>query len=259
MICKILRTKIFYQNSIIMKAIISMAILLASFSFSFSQDQKGLQGDPSAIADAKAMVETMGGSTIWSQIKSLHFVHQWYPCDRIDTYVENETLDLTTPSSHVDRKSEISHTVRAYSVDNKYWTIANGKFEYGSEQAWKSSVARAPFNFYHLVRAVAVNDPGFRIQYGKSDVPNATRLDFFDSNGALGGWVILNAKKEPIVKATPEYRYTLGPLKRFGNLYVPSWGVYDTGYTRYEMISLTGDNQPPNPDLFIPPPEYLKK
>ncbi|MDG2449227.1 MAG: hypothetical protein P8M34_06300 [Saprospiraceae bacterium] len=68
----------------------------------------------------------------------------------------------------------------------------------------------------------------------------------------------MNAKKEPVVKATPEYRYTLGPLKRFGNLWVSNWGVYDTGYTRYEMISLIGDNQAPDSTLFLPPSEFVK-
>jgi hypothetical protein len=60
------------------------------------------------------------------------------------------------------------------------------------------------------------------------------------------------------VKATPEYRYTLGPLKRFGNLRVPAWGVYDNGTTRYEMISLSGDSKPPDPSVFLPPREFRR-
>ena len=114
---------------------------------------------------------------------------------------------------------------------------------------------RAPFNFYHLVRAVAIQDDFYEIRFGESDIPNTRQLDFYDPEGVLRGWVILNANKEPVVKATPEYRYTLGPLKRFGNLWVPKWGVYDTGYTRYEMISLIGDNQPPDSSLFLPESE----
>jgi hypothetical protein len=60
---------------------------------------------------------------------------------------------------------------------------------------------------------------------------------------------------EPIVKATTQYRYTLGPLQQFGNLKVPAWGVYDNGTTRYEMISLTGDIRAPDPSLFVAPSE----
>ena len=75
----------------------------------------------------------------------------------------------------------------------------------------------------------------------------------------MRGWVILNIKKEPIVKATNVYRYTLGPLKKFGNILVPAWGVYDTGYTRYNMISLIGDNKIPDPSLFVPPKKIQKK
>jgi hypothetical protein len=217
--------------------------------------EQGLRGDPAAIADAEAMVEAMGGAAIWSQLKSLHFVHEWYPCNRVDSYIENETLDLTGPRSLADRKSEINHTVRAYSPEGLHWTANNGTFAYSSEEVLEASLARAPFNFYHLVRAVAAGDPYYEVRIGEGDIPGTRRIEFYGPNGKLGGWVILNAKKEPIVKATPAYRYTLGPLKRFGNLLVPAWGVYDNGYTRYEMISLSGDNRPPDSSLFLPPPE----
>jgi len=236
-----------------------VSLLLCNYTDTFSQNtNNGLRGDSIAIADAEKMVETMGGIEIWKQIKSLHFVHEWYPVNKVDTYIENEILDLTSSRSWVERKSEISHTIRVYSPEGKYWTIKNGVFTYGSEDIWKAAIERAPFNFYHLVRSIAIKDSFYEIRYGKSDIPNTQQLNFYGSDGILRGWIILNAKKEPIVKATPEYRYTLGPLKRFGNLWVPKWGVYDTGYTRYEMISLTGDNQAPNPKIFIPPSEYIK-
>lgn len=219
---------------------------------------KGLRGDPQAIADAEAMVETMGGIAIWKEIKSLHFIHVWYPINRVDTYIENEILDLTSPRSWVEKKSEITHSIRAYSPDGKYWTINDSIFTYGSEEIWKAAMERAPFNLYHLIRAIAINDPFYEIRFSKSDIPNSRQLDFYSPDGVLRGWIILNAKNEPIVKATPAYRYTLGPLKGFGNLRVPCWGVYDNGFTRFEMISLIGDNQSPDSTLFLPPTEYNK-
>jgi hypothetical protein len=39
-------------------------------------------------------------------------------------------------------------------------------------------------------------------------------------------------------------------------LHVPAWGVYDNGYTLYEMISLTASNEPPDSSLFVPPAEF---
>ena len=242
----------------IMKYIfISLITLLCQPAFT-QEMAKGLRGDSLAIADAEEMVETMGGIEIWKQVKSLHFVHEWHPVNRVDTYVENEILDLTSSRSWVERKSEITHTIRAYSPEGKYWTIKDGVFAYGNENIWKAAMERAPFNFYHLVRAIAINDPFYEIRFGKSDIPNSRQLEFYGPDGILRGWIILNAKKEPIVKATPEYRYTLGPLNRFGNLWIPNWGVYDTGYTRYEMISLIGDYQPPDSSLFLPPSEFKK-
>jgi hypothetical protein len=48
-------------------------------------------------------------------------------------------------------------------------------------------------------------------------------------------------------------------MEQFGNLRVPNWAVYENGVTRYEMISLTGSDQPPDPSLFQPPAEYRDK
>lgn len=236
--------------------LVSVLVCTACFSWQpiFGQQRTGgVRGNAAAIADAQAMVEAMGGREIWAGLESLHFVHEWYPCYRLDTYVENEILDLTGPRSRVDRKSEINQAIRAYSPEGKRWTVDNGAFAYADEETLRSDLDRAPFNFYRLVRAVAVGDPFYEVRFGEGDIPGTRRLEFLGPDGALGGWVILNARKEPIVKATPEYRYTLGPLKRFGNLRVPSWGVYDNGVTRYEMISLSGDSQPPAPSLFLPP------
>ena len=219
---------------------------------------RGMRGDPAAIADAEAVMETMGGIAIWAQLKGLHFVHEWYPWNRLDTYIENEVLDLDGPRSWADRKSEVTHATRAYSPEGRRWSVDNGEFSYAGEEALQSDLRRAPFNFYRLVRAVAVGDPTYEVRFGGGDIPGTRRLEFYGPDGVLGGWIILNARKEPNVKATPEYRYTMGPLKRFGNLRVPAWGVYDTGATRYEMISLTGDNQSPDRSLFLPPPAFVR-
>jgi len=100
-----------------------------------SQGAKGIQGDSLAIADARAMVETMGGMAIWAELKSVHFVDDWYPWNRVDSYIDNEILDLTGPGSWADRKSEINHTIRAYSPEGKRWDVTNGEFAYASEEA----------------------------------------------------------------------------------------------------------------------------
>jgi hypothetical protein len=216
---------------------------------------RGLRGDPAAIADAQAMVETMGGMALWAQLRSLHFVHEWYPWNRVDSYIENEILDLAGPRSWADRKSEINHTTRAYSPEGKRWDMRNGAITVAGDDALANDLARAPFNFYRLVRSVAIGDPFFEVRFGEGDIPGTRRLEFRGPDGTLGGWIILNAKKEPIVKATPEYRYTLGPLKRSGNVWVPAWGVYDNGTTRYELVSLIGDDRAPEASLFLPPAE----
>ena len=231
----------------------SLGILLAVFCANLSAAEQGMRGDPEALADAVAMVNTMGGVSIWSHMNSLHFVHEWYPWNREDSYVENEILDLTGPRSFADQKSEVNHSARAYSPEGGRWDLNNGKVTYGSKESLARDLERAQFNFYQLVKAIAIDDPRYEVRYGKGDIPTTRRLEFYGPEDNLGGWVILNVKKEPIVKATPEYRYTLGPLKQFGNLRIPAWGVYDNGWTRYQLISVSGDRNPPDLSLFMPP------
>ena len=74
-----------------------------------------------------------------------------------------------------------------------------------------------------------------------------------DADGIARGWIILNARKEPIIWATTQYVYVFGPLARFGNLWVPNWATTSNGLVRYEMVSLTGRNTKPELDLFAPP------
>jgi predicted enzyme related to lactoylglutathione lyase len=227
---------------------------------SFAQEKKeGVRGDAEAIVEAEAMVETMGGMEIWAHLKSVHFVHEWRPYYKVDSYIENEILDLTGPRSWVEMKSEIYHRLRAYSPEYKYWNIINGKFSYAEEKAFANAMERAPFSIYRIARAVAIGDPYYEIRFGKGDIPGSRRLEFSGPDGIMGGWIILNARKEPIVWATTQYRYTFGPMKRFGNLRVPNWAVYENGTIMYEMISLKGSNQPPDLALFQPPLEHRKE
>jgi len=252
---RVLRTSEIEEDQMV--KVLTLVFLALFFSqLGLAQERsEGIRGDSAAIVEAEAMVESMGGMELWAQLKGIHFVHRWFPWNRVDSYVENEILDLTGPRSWVERKSEIYHVIRAYSPEGKYWSVRQGEFAYGDEKIFKDAMVRAPFNFYRLVKAIAVGDSHYEIRYGEGDIPQTRRLEFYGPEGELRGWIIVNASKEPIVKATTEYRYTLGPLMQFGNLRVPGWGVYDNGTTRYEMISLTGDNQPPDSSLFLPPPE----
>lgn len=239
------------------------AILISAIGFCAligicQEKTNGVRGDPEAIKEARAMVETMGGMEIWAQLKSVHFVHEWYPYYRRDSYIENEILDLTGPRSWVEMKSEVYHRLRAYSPEHRYWNVVNGEFSYAEEKALTDALERAPYSIYRIARAVAIEDPHYEIRFGKGDIPRSRRLEFYGTDGIMHGWIILNARKEPLVWATTQYRYTFGPMKRFGNLRVPSWAVYDNGATLYEMISLRGSDQAPDLALFQPPPEYRK-
>jgi len=219
-----------------------------------AQEPGALRGDPAAIADARAMVETMGGAAIWRDLESVHFVHEWDVINRPDGYLENEILDLTGPRSWVTMENELYKRTRAYSPEHHYWTVTNDVFARGSDEALANAMERAPYSIYRLARAVARGDDSFEIRFGQIEgVPGTLALEFVGPDGEAHGWILLNARKEPVIWATTQYQYVFGPLRRFGNLLVPDWATTSNGLVRYEMVSLTGSNAKPDLSLFAPP------
>ena len=229
-------------------------VLLTVATATSADEQTGLKGDPGAIGDAKAMVETMGGLEVWRDLESVHFVHEWDIASRPDRYLEHEVLDLTGPRSYVTMDSEIYSRTRAYSPEHGYWSITNGEFARGSEESMASAMERAPYSIYRLARSVARDDNTVEVRYGTRDgLPRFQTLEFAGPDGEAHGWIILNVRKEPIIWATTQYIYVFGPLARFGNLKVPDWATSSNGLVRYEMVSLTGSPKRPELDLFAPP------
>ena len=233
---------------IILLCITALPVLTAS-----AEEASGLRGDPAAIADARAMVETMGGLAIWRDTASVHFVHEWDIANRPDRYLEHEILDLTGPRSWVTMDSEIYSRTRAYSPEHGYWSITDGEFALGSDESLANAMERAPYSIYRLARTIARED-NLEIRYGtREGLPDFPALEFVGPDGEPRGWIIVNARKEPIIWATTQYIYVFGPLARFGNLKVPNWATTSDGLVRYEMVSLTGSPQRPELALFAPP------
>ena len=251
-----MKSKSIYSRHFIIGYILTIILLFYSKD-TFSQTDKGVRGDSIAIAELEAMVNTMGGIEIWSQLKSVHFVHRWFFWDR-SSYLENEILDLTGPRSWVTMKNETYSRLRAYSPEHKYWNVINGEFGYSSEQAFNNAMERAPYSIYRIARAIAIGDSNYMVKFGEEEFPGARKLELYSLDNKYHGYIVLNANKEPLVWATTQYKYTFGPMAQFGNLRVPNWAVTANGAVTYEMVSLIGDNKLLDSTLFMPPLEYVK-
>ena len=235
-------------------SLVLVFVLTVVTQIATAEEPSEIRGDPAAIADAAAMVEKMGGAAIWRDLEQVHFVHEWDFVNRPDRYLENEILDLTGPRSYVTMDSEIYSRTRAYSPEHGRWSILNGEFKKDTAEALANSLERAPYSIYRLARAIARGDSELEIRYGAIEgIPCPPALEFIGADGVAHGWILLNTRKEPIIWATTQYIYVLGPLKRFGNLLVPDWATTSNGLVRYEMVSLTGSNKRPDLSLFARP------
>jgi len=243
------------------KVFISLHVVLLIFWIAFqgvaAEERTELRGDPEAIKHAQAMVETMGGAAIWRELESVHFVHEWDLANRTDRYMENEILDLTGPRSYVTMESETYNRIRAYSPEHHYWNVVNGEFAFASDSAFESAMERAPYSIYRLARAVARGDDRYELQFGElRGLPEIQAIEFHDQAGDVHAWIVLNARKEPILWATTQYIYTFGPMRCFGDLCVPNWATTNNGLVRYEMVSLKGSDHRPDDSIFAVPVEF---
>lgn len=167
-------------------------------------------------------------------------------------------MTLSYPPNTVEERSEIHHKIRVYSPEHRYWSIVNGEFSYGDQTKFDAAMKRAPYSIYRIARAVAIGDPEYEFRFEKGDIPGTRQLEIYGTDGQKHGSITLNARKEPLIWATTQYRYMFGPMARYGNLRVPKWVVYENGTTYDEMISLHGKNEPPDLDLFSSPDEMMK-
>ena len=92
-------------------------------------------------------------------------MHEWDIANRADRYVENEILDMTGPRSFVTMESELYSRTRAYSPEHRYWSVTNGEFRYGEDEALANAMERAPYNIYRLARAIARDDRNLEVRY----------------------------------------------------------------------------------------------
>ena len=243
-----------HRTAIHLVSLAVACLLLIATLDAMADEQTGLAGDAAAIEDARAMVGAMGGLEIWRDIESVHFVHEWDIANRPDRYLEHEILDLTGPRSYVTMDSEIYSRTRAYSPEHGHWSITNGEFAKGSAESLAAAMERAPYSIYRLARSIARDEDDLEVRYGTRDgLPDFPTLEFAGPDGVARGWIVINARKEPIIWATTQYIYVFGPLARFGNLKVPNWATTSNGLVRYEMVSLTGSPQRPELELFAPP------
>lgn len=71
--------------------------------------------------------------------------------------------------------NEVNHAVRAYSPEGGRWDLDNGRMKRAGKEARARDLARAPFNFFQLVKAVASGDPGHEVTHGAGDIPTTRR------------------------------------------------------------------------------------
>ncbi len=230
------------------KVLVSLFSLIIFIGYT----QNDAQSDTTvAKTCAHDLLKNMGGKNLWEKMTYVKFQHVWYPINK-ESYIEDEIIDLVEIRSWVQMKSEVYKRIRAYSKENGYWSITNGVMSKANEMSLQNAIKRGPYNFYRILKAIATNNSRYEFKIGESEIPAAQALEIY-YDGEYGGKIILNGRMEPLVWETMQYKYTFGPLRKYGNLSHPAWAVYNNGSYMYEMISLFGFAEELDSTIFIAP------
>lgn len=143
------------------------------------------------------------------------------------------------------------------SPEHGCWNFVKGEFSHASQESFDNALERAPHGIHRLARAIARDDGYYHVRLGRmEEMSNVRALEFRGPDNEVHGWIVLNAKKEPVIWATAQNTYSFGPLKRFGNLQIPDRAMTSGGLVRYLMVSLKGSNRQPDISLFARLDEY---
>jgi len=227
-------------------ALISLAPVLCSPAVA-----QGLAGEPQAIARAQGMVERVGGKELWARLASLHLIQRYHVLEWRDSVVHEEWIDFETPRLYVSIRNELGVRLRAYDARGG-WSLRDGVFSRFTEEHLALERGFWERDMFRMFHRIASEDPTIELGMEGND-----RLRVSTRGGEPICWFRLSQRDEPVLwgAAVGDYaiEFIFGPLERYGNILVPSWGGYTDGSWRFDMLDAIASDEPPR--VSYDPPE----
>jgi hypothetical protein len=216
-----------------------------------AQSPPGMRGEQEAIAMARTMMDRMGDRKLWSQSTTLHIVEEVHRASGTSPARSESWRLLREPSIWWQSVSDAGTRSFAY-TQHQGWTSADGRITPASAFDVRQWQGRWPRNVYVMYHRLAREDSSlWLVRDGERrflvlDANTGERLCSFEVSGA-GDIVRWTASF-----GTDAEEWIYGPLKTFGRVRMPDWGVrlHDNYRFYYRSVELSAS---PPPVSFEPP------
>jgi len=223
--------------------LICLALLLLGHGF--AAGAQTLQGDAEAIALANRMLETLGGSGVWAQARTIRIELRGYYAREQEPWYETYWMDLELPSGRFELEGATVDRVIAWTPEGG-WELEDGEVESLSEDRHNLELEywrRQPVVLFHRL---ARGTPATRVTRGDDE----SSFDVRDGeSGELLARFVVNMRGEPIRWSASigqtAYEHVFGPLRDFDGLRLFSWGATTSGTWRYEHSAASLSSTPP--------------
>lgn len=225
----------------LMKPLTSVTFLfLASLASSVHAE---LKGDAPAIALAHQIVDSIGGSQLWSGFRSLHIVEKSRTTNG-DGVIGEFWRDLVTPRERYVLKNRRGTTIEFWWDARGVSQVIDGKSVSDNlpDNIHEEVQAYWPGEIYIMYRRFATGDSDLVLKknegnsFTASSAAAGTELGTFwvNADGELYRW-----------RHADGTEYIYGPHRQFGDISFPDWGTQVDGSWSFYYVEVRGSAEPP--------------
>ena len=185
-----------------------------------------MSGDEEAIALSDRMIESIGGKTLWSSIRSLHVIEQSRSV-RGDGILGEFWRDLQQPRERYTLSNRDGLEIEFWWNDRGVWQFINGEQNESLPKNLHEEVSRYwAGEIYVMYHRLAKDDPSIRLE--KNEDNSFTAFDQAQDR-RLGTFWINDDSELYRWRHDDGTEYIYGPYRNFGEINFPDWGTQVDG------------------------------
>lgn len=244
-----------------------LALVLAAFSSLCAAQSTGhqlppLQGDAEAVTRLERMFTKLGGRSTWAAARGIYVKYRQYRSDPLPAVGEEHAWrDIGAPSERLEWKFAPDGGTETFSARSftreKGWRLnAEGRREMTPDELNRFHGLWSR-DFYTMFRRIGAGDPALHYRF---IAPH--RIEVFASD-TLQGWWTIDAGGNILQWGTTgttgqALSYSYGPIKTYGRIGFPAWGVSNDGMFRFEYVEIELGSKPLPASIFERPYEPLR-
>ncbi len=229
----------------------ALALAAAAWLAAFPACAQALHGDPAAVELARKMIGRLGGAALWGRARTLHVEERSYHAQSERPEHDAYVRDLRRPRIRGDYEDGVMVLTPAAS-----WRSTRGKVEPWPAERSRRFAEGWGGNIYVLYHRLAAGDPALALHTMSERrfevLEGGRRIGWFETT--MAGSPVRWARFAPGEPDRPAEEWIYGPLRDFGPVRFPAWGVRLDGDHRFYYTAVRLSEQDAPADRFPPRP-----